>query len=114
MHQVEELCDRILLIDHGKSLLYGSLLDIQRSYAGQDILLTTVSDPGLITGFPPFEKVNGNTYRIVLPSGTAPREFLRQLVNQNVDVEQFQVAAPTLDEIFIQVVDKGEKRQDSR
>lgn len=114
MHQVEELCDRILLIDHGRSLLYGSLLDIQRSYAGQDILLTTISDPGLITGLPPFEKVNGNTYRIVLPSGIGPKEFLRQLVHQNIEVEQFQVAAPTLDEIFIQVVNQGDKLQNSR
>lgn len=112
MHQVEELCDRILLIDHGKTMLYGNLLDIQRSYTGQDVLLTTANDIDVINDFPSYEKVNGNTYRLVLPSDISPGQFLRRLVNQNIEVEQYQVAAPTLDEIFIQVVNQGKERQD--
>ena len=30
LHQVEELCDRILLIDHGRNVLYGELAQIRR------------------------------------------------------------------------------------
>jgi ABC-2 type transport system ATP-binding protein len=30
MHQVEELCDRLVLIDHGQAVLYGNLNDIRR------------------------------------------------------------------------------------
>ena len=33
MHQVEELCDRLVLINQGRTMLYGSLAEIQRRYA---------------------------------------------------------------------------------
>ncbi|MEJ2208861.1 MAG: ATP-binding cassette domain-containing protein, partial [Anaerolineae bacterium] len=33
MHQVEEMCQRILLIDRGQRVLYGSLSDIRRQFA---------------------------------------------------------------------------------
>ena len=34
MHQVEELCDRLVLIDHGKVVLYGALNDIRKQFTG--------------------------------------------------------------------------------
>ncbi len=41
MHQVEELCDRIVLINRGQSVLYGNLSEIQKSFSGNDIHLRT-------------------------------------------------------------------------
>ena len=106
MHQVEELCDRLVLIDHGKIMLYGKLRDIQQDYAGHDILLRTKNELPELKGITILEKINGGTYRIGLPPNTKPQQFLRDLVEQNIDVEQFEIAVPTLDEIFIQVVNQ--------
>jgi ABC-2 type transport system ATP-binding protein len=106
MHQVEELCDRLVLIDHGKIMLYGKLEEIQKNYAGHDIVLKTKNELPALKGITTMEKINGGTYRIGLPPNTKPQQFLRDLVEQNIDVEQFEIAIPTLDEIFIQVVNQ--------
>jgi ABC-2 type transport system ATP-binding protein len=106
MHQVEELCDRLVLIDHGKIMLYGKLEDIQKEYSGHDIVLKTKNELPTLNGITTFEKINGGTYRIGLPPNTKPQQFLRDLVEQNIDIEQFEIAVPTLDEIFIQVVNQ--------
>jgi ABC-2 type transport system ATP-binding protein len=104
MHQVEELADRIVLIDHGRSMLYGPLEDIRRQYAGNDVILRTESDlPAAWAA----EKVNGHSYRIRLQQGQTPQQFLQQTLAAGVVVDGFEIAIPDLDEIFIQVVQSG-------
>jgi len=104
MHQVEELCDRLVLIDQGKLVLYGTLNDIRNSYASQAVLVGSINPlPEIIDGTDERQKLNGVT-RLMLSPGSTPQDVLRSLVTQNVQVEQFEIAVPTLDEIFIKVV----------
>jgi ABC-2 type transport system ATP-binding protein len=110
MHQVEELSDRLVLIDHGKVMLYGSLADIRRRFASHDLLVRAAGAlPASLPGVQRFEPVNGSM-RLVLAPGTSSQEVLRTLIDQNVILEQFEMAVPTLDEIFIRVV-QGEGAQ---
>jgi ABC-2 type transport system ATP-binding protein len=109
MHQVEELCDRLVLIDHGNVLLYGALEDIRDQFAADAVLVRSANDlPETIQGAAGRERLNGVT-RIKLAPGHAPQEILRSLVEQNITLEQFEIAVPTLDEIFIRVVQGEEK-----
>jgi ABC-2 type transport system ATP-binding protein len=103
MHQVEELCDRIVLIDHGKVMLYGALDEIRRQFSGHSVTVRTGDKIPTLKGVERIESVNG-TVKLHLASGTAPQEVLRSLVAQNVNLEQFEISMPTLDEIFIRVV----------
>jgi ABC-2 type transport system ATP-binding protein len=109
MHQVEELCDRIVLIDQGRNLLYGNLDDIRRQYSGHAILVRTV---GELPKLEDFEAVlpHNNAQRVILSDRTTPNEVLHDLVARNVVLEKFEIAIPTLDEIFIKVVEEGENR----
>ncbi|HEY3343769.1 MAG TPA: ATP-binding cassette domain-containing protein [Anaerolineaceae bacterium] len=104
MHQVEELCDRIILINQGQAILYGPLDDIRRQFSGQELIVTAEGPlpalPGVLHAVP----YNNSGSRLSLAPGTNPQDILRLLVAQNVCVEQFEIAMPTLDEIFIQVV----------
>jgi ABC-2 type transport system ATP-binding protein len=108
MHQVEELCDRILLIDKGKVMLYGNLLDIQKQYAGSDVLLRTKEKlPDKINGVKEILLKNGSVV-LKLEQGITPQQLLENLVAENLQIEKFEVALPSLDDIFIKVVtDKG-------
>lgn len=104
MHQVEELCDRIVLIDQGKAVLYGNLEEIRRRYAGKDLVLRTPSTlPATLPGVASSERTNGS-YHLKLASGASPQAVLTGLVQANITVEQFEIAMPTMDEIFIRVV----------
>jgi ABC-2 type transport system ATP-binding protein len=103
MHQVEELCDRILLINEGKNVLYGNLETIRRDYAGNAVM---VRAPG---GIPKVSSVNSmvshnSATKLILNEGSSPQDVLAELVAEDVSVEKFEIALPTLDEIFIKVV----------
>jgi ABC-2 type transport system ATP-binding protein len=104
MHQVEELCDRLVLIDHGKVMLYGSLKDIRQEFSTHDILVRVTGPlPNNLKGVQRILPVNG-TSRLVLAPGVLPQSVLRDLLDRGITIEQFEMAVPTLDEIFIQVV----------
>jgi ABC-2 type transport system ATP-binding protein len=103
MHQVEELCDRIVLIDHGKVMLYGELNEIRRQFSAHSVNIRTADKIPTLAGVERIEPFNGITRLHLLP-GTSPQEVLRSLVAQNISLEQFEISMPTLDEIFIRVV----------
>jgi ABC-2 type transport system ATP-binding protein len=104
MHQVEELCDRLVLIDHGKVMLYGKLAEIQQRFASHDLLVRTASSlPASIPGVLHIEPHN-SAQKLVLAQGATPQSVLRSLIDLDLNIEQFEIAVPTLDEIFIQVV----------
>jgi ABC-2 type transport system ATP-binding protein len=103
MHQVEELCDRILLIDHGRALLHGGIDSIRSQYAGNSIFIRTSEPLPSLDGIVDVEAHNA-AQKLTLSPSTKPKEILNQLISIGIDVEWFEIAVPTLDEIFIQVV----------
>lgn len=106
MHQVEELCDRILLIDEGSNVLYGNLNQIRREYAGNAVLIRADRE---IPNLPVVEKTihHNSATKLILTEGSTPQDVLNELVAQDVHIEKFEIALPNLDEIFIKVVKEG-------
>ena len=106
MNQVEELCDRILLMHHGQRLLYGTLSEIQSNFSSRDILVTPISSlPTSIRGVREIKKLNGR-FRLVLNEGSEPNQILRDLINLGVELNEFEIAVPPLNEVFIKVVNE--------
>jgi ABC-2 type transport system ATP-binding protein len=104
MDQVEEMCDRILLINHGKAVLYGPLDEIKAQYAEHAVVLECDTLPEQLAGVQRVEQHN-HSYELVLEQATSPQAILRQLVAANVTIQRFEVATPPLEEIFISVVE---------
>ncbi|MFL7892149.1 MAG: ABC transporter ATP-binding protein [Anaerolineales bacterium] len=103
MHQVEELCDRILLINQGINVLYGNLDLIRREHAGHEVVVRSLSEIPNLDSVKSMNSNNG-TIKLVLNEGATPQDVLADLVSSDVKVEKFEIALPTLDEIFIKVV----------
>ncbi|MGW8224099.1 MAG: ABC transporter ATP-binding protein [Anaerolineales bacterium] len=109
MHQVEELCDRILLIDHGRTLLHGEVKAIRNQYAGNSIFIRTSGELPALDGVSKIE-IHNTAKRLTFSQHIEPEDVLKQLIAADIQVEWFEIAVPTLDEIFIQVVkDPGMK-----
>ena len=111
MHQVEELCDRIVLIDHGRTVLYGPLDDIRKQFSGHAVIVRTPDELPTLPGVEHVEQHNSSAYRLNLNPSTSTQDILRVLVSQGIQIDQYEIAAPTLDEIFIQVVKADDQEQ---
>lgn len=103
MHQVEELCDRILLVNKGRSVLYGKLDEIRAQYASHAVLVRSPQEIPELAGVIDRERENG-AWLLRLDDDTTPQDILQNLVQAKISLNQFEIAAPDLDEIFIQVV----------
>ena len=103
MNLVEELCDRIVLIDHGRAVLYGTLDEIRTRFSGHAVSVQTGDNLPELPGVERVEPVNGS-YKLHLASGADVQDVLRALVEQNINLQGFKISVPTLDEIFIRVV----------
>lgn len=105
MNLVEELCDRILLINRGQRLLYGTLQQIKRDYAPNVVRLRTpatltAADLGPIANL----EERQYDYLITLNAEMGAQQLLHHLVQQRIEVEAFEVAETPLDEIFVALV----------
>jgi len=106
MNQVEALCDRILLIDHGRAVLYGPLKEIKARYAPHAVKLRGDELPVELPGVHRVE-LQDDEVIAYLADGVTPQAFLRQLVQSGAAIAHFEVVTPPLEEIFIDVVEGG-------
>ncbi len=103
MNEVEELCDRIFMINEGRGVLYGELTEIKSRYRNNSIFLKCDRLPDKLPGVVG-SKDEGKHLELLLDGHTTPQQVLSTLLNQGVTVDRFEVSTPSLNEIFIQVV----------
>lgn len=104
MHQVEAMCQRILLMNRGQQVLYGPLQEIRRRFAANALLVQLRGEPEELPGVRHIARENGN-FRFLLEESASPEEILQSLVTApELTVERFEKVQPTLDEIFVEVV----------
>lgn len=106
MQQVEELCNRILLIHQGCNILYGDLDKIRSRFSGQEVLVRSEGPlpalPGVV-----HQEAHNHAVKLTLAEQITPQDMLWTLLKQGVVVREFEISTPSLEEIFIQVVTEG-------
>jgi ABC-2 type transport system ATP-binding protein len=108
MYQAEALCDRIVLIADGRTVLYGPVAEIKRNFAGNAVVVEGQGDLAGVPGVLEVRRENG-TWHLALELGANPQDVLRQLaMRENLHIERFELAEPSLDDIFVNVVQKWE------
>ena len=103
MNRVEALCNRILLINRGRAVLYGRLADIKREYAPHAVRVRTPQLPPDVSGVVEVTQDDG-AFNLTLAEGADPQEVLRALLDRGVEVQTFEVAPVPLEEIFVATV----------
>ncbi len=109
MEQVEEICEDIVLINKGKILLYGGVEKIKNDfkehlfsvkYNGE--LPDTISDQNYFI-------VSKTANEIVFKVGEdqSSNDLLRNLINSKVNIVSFNEIMPSLNEIFIKIVESN-------
>ena len=103
MSLVEMLCERIVLINHGRAVLDGALSEIKQRFSPNAI---EISPPLPLEGWPGVAHVSlaNGRQRVTLADGVQPHELLKQIVDRGLTLDVFERASASLDEIFITVV----------
>jgi ABC-2 type transport system ATP-binding protein len=110
MNQIEEMADRMLMIDRGAQKLYGRVEDIRLEYARHAIVVDGQGDWAALPGVVRVEPLSGNHggATLYLDQQVTTDQILVAIAQSPAyRIERFEKAIPSLDEIFIQVA--GEK-----
>jgi ABC-2 type transport system ATP-binding protein len=105
MYQVEELCERLLMINRGQVALYGSVNEVRRRYALNAVEIEGTGDWSKVPGVAQVERHNGSSLLHLAPD-VSPNDLMGSLAaTPGVTVEKFAMAVPRLNDIFIRVVE---------
>jgi ABC-2 type transport system ATP-binding protein len=109
MFQVEELCERLLMINKGKVALYGAVDEVRRRYATHAVEVEGTGNWASVAGVAHAEvSENGRNAVLQLKDGVTSNSILAALSQTpGVEVQKFAQAVPRLNDIFIRVVETG-------
>jgi ABC-2 type transport system ATP-binding protein len=106
MNQVEELCDRILMINDGGAVFYGELSEIKSRYQNNSVFVDVEGELEEVSGVTEKRTHKGYT-ELVLDSKTTAQQVMTQLVNRGMVINRFEAATPSLNEIFLKEAGKN-------
>ncbi|MFA4663136.1 ATP-binding cassette domain-containing protein [Pyrococcus kukulkanii] len=110
MHEAEELCDRIAIIDHGKIIALDTPEGLKKLVKGETIVEVRVRN---YLGDNPFglAKVSSEENGITVLRGSLDEEDIPKLVEflvkRNAKVLSVEVEEPTLEDVFIKLTGRG-------
>ncbi len=116
MHQAEQLCDHIVMIDRGHKVLDDSLDGIRARFAPRAIqvdLLDAGDGEALesLDGVQSLERIDGMLVLNLSEQGD-PIEVMRRVV-ERVRVRRIELRQPTLEDVFITLVREGSGRSEA-
>jgi ABC-2 type transport system ATP-binding protein len=105
MGEAEKLVDEIVLIDRGRAVLIGELEQVRASFGKNTVHLTFEGDGAFLAALPEVAhaRVDTNVAELRLASGADPQRILAAGMAR-LRLSRFEVAAPSLEEIFIDQV----------
>ncbi len=107
MSTVEEYCENLLILHHGKTILSGSMRDIKAGYGHTNLVVSTETDCSAIAegcGLKLLEQRATETEYKINGDAMAGR-FLSELVTGGIFPTKFEIREPSLNEIFIEKVE---------
>ncbi|MDD4873854.1 MAG: ATP-binding cassette domain-containing protein [Dehalococcoidales bacterium] len=102
MNQVEELCDRLFMINKGSKMLYGNLAEIKQEYRDNSVFINYEGDISRLNGVISSRQKDKYT-EFFLDEKTTPYDILQQLIDKRFTVNFFEVGTPSLNEIFLRI-----------
>ncbi len=106
MEQVEEICKHIVLVNKGQKILDGKLADIKNDFKENiySMQADNIPDQVFSTLFEVVKQTPDKLF-IKLNENVKPNEVLQHFINEKTSIHAFNEVLPSLNEIFIKLVD---------
>ncbi len=109
METVEELCESIAIIDRGRVIVSGAVRDVKRAMGRQVVRLATNGNGHGVEWLHQLPGVDVTAQRedyieLRVPADRDPETILRAALDRGDKVTHFEIAEPSLEEIFIEHV----------
>jgi ABC-2 type transport system ATP-binding protein len=107
MEQVEEICDQIVLVNKGTKILDGSVKEIKQQFKQNLFKIGLDANAGQRNSnvFEVIKENEDHSLIVKIQEGYTPNDVLLHYINQNSAIHSFQEILPSLNEIFIQLVE---------
>jgi len=102
MNQVEEICDRVLMVNDGREVLYGDIEEVKARFRKHSVLVNVEGEIGDLPGVID-KKFNKDSVELVLATDTTPQIILDHMREQGININRFEVKTPSLNEIFLNI-----------
>lgn len=104
MQQLQEMAGRMLMIAKGQRVLYGEVTAIRQQYAQNAVYVAGQGDWASLKGVKSvdLESRKGEAL-LFLDEQTTPDQLMQTLAGSGYPIQRFELAIPTLEEIFIRV-----------
>jgi len=108
MEQVEEICDQVILINLGKKILDGTVAGIKQNFKENKFSIKLKEVPENIhhIAFNITEQKGGNL-TVQIKEGYSSNDVLQFFLQQNIIIESFNEILPSLNDIFIKLVEEA-------
>jgi ABC-2 type transport system ATP-binding protein len=105
MAEAEKMADEIVLVHQGKVVLSGPLDDIRASFGKNTLHIDYEGDGSFLETLPGVARasIGNNAAEITLAGGADPQQILEASIGR-LRIRRFEVATPSLEEIFISQV----------
>jgi ABC-2 type transport system ATP-binding protein len=111
LHQAEQICDRIFLINHGVKLLDATLEEIRERFDPRTVEVEMLDDappPGLVAGVHDIEALPGpRAWELHLEEDADPQSVMRSVLESG-PVRSVRLRRVTLEEAFVLLVQADE------
>lgn len=106
MATIEEFCTDITILNRGNAVLQGNLNEIKKSYGRVNMHVRCEENIDNIIEKFDFISVNKNAeeYEIKVTGEEQAKDFLAELVENNITIIKFELREPSLHEIFVEKV----------
>ena len=106
MEQVEEICDHIVLMNLGSKMLDGTVQDIKQQFKENKFYIR-LAEPIQPPDSSLFHVVDhtDNALTVKLQEGILSNDVLQYFINQSQTIESFHEILPSLNDIFIRLVE---------
>ena len=106
MEQVEEICDHIVLVNKGKKILDGTVGDIKNQFKENLFQVGVQTNAHHLMTYI-FEVIQHQPDKLLikLQHDSTPNDVLKFFINQDIAVTSFNEVLPSLNDIFIRLVE---------